>query len=104
MNFALQVCIVAVAFHFIAVPAFIYAIKTRQNRINDQEAFQTIEHQSSDSSVRPGLPVFAQRPVTRLRMVLFFGLIITMLVGMASAQVYLAFRAAHTPVSMEDPN
>ena len=85
MSSAYAVCIIAIVFHLIGVPALIYAVKTRQGRETDQEAYRPV-------------------PVSRLQMRLFFGLIIAMIVLMCGAQVYLAVAAAHTPMSAEDPN
>ncbi len=99
MNSAYAVCLIAVAFHLIAVPALIYAVKTRQGRETDREAYRLVQS-AAPRAPRPAAP----RPVSRLRMRLFFSLIIAMLVLMCGAQVYLAVVAAHTPASAEDPN
>jgi hypothetical protein len=93
------VCFMAIVFHLIAVPALIYAVKTRQGRENDREAYRLIQAKTAATPRTNPL-----RPVSRLRLRLFFGLIITMLVMMCAAQVYLVVVSAHTPVSAEDPN
>jgi hypothetical protein len=99
MNSAYAVCLIAVAFHLIGVPALIYAVKTRQGRESDREAFRLVQQAPRKAPRQP-----EARPVSRLRLRLFFSLIIAMVVLMCGAQVYLAVVAAHTPASAEDPN
>ncbi len=99
MSTAYAVCIMAIVFHLIGVPALIYAVRTRQGRETDREAYRLVQTEA-DPRPRAG----AARPLSRLRLRLFFGLIITMLVMMCAAQVYLVVVSAHTPASAEDPN
>lgn len=92
MNTFYAVCLIAVCFHLLAVPAVIWAVKTRQGRESDQEAYRTVQGRAPRAVTTASHP-----PISRLRMGLFFGLIITMLLLMCSAQVYLAVAASRAP-------
>ena len=100
MSTVYVVCLVAVSIHLIALPAFVWSVRRRQFRESDEEAFRAVQND----------PAFLQRvkrapqvetpllPVTRTRMILLFGFLITFFALLMASLIYLLVTAGHLPV------
>lgn len=99
MNSVYAVCLIAFAIHVIGVPAFIWAVKTRQISESDQEAYHALlDDGGTKLKAAHGMPETARvRPVPMVQMVLFFGLMITLFVLMMCSLVVVVIAAGHTP-------
>ncbi|MBV9848675.1 MAG: hypothetical protein JO250_03200 [Armatimonadetes bacterium] len=99
MDAVYAVCLVAFLIHAIALPAFLWALKRRQITGSDQEAFRAVQGESA-ASPRPRrdpAETASARPVSRLKMTVFFGFLITLFVLLLCSLVFIVVVSAHLP-------
>ncbi len=99
MNLISVVCVLALLMHLIFLPPFLWAIKRRELRGSDEEAFRAVEDETAHRPRRP-LPE-ALVPFTRTRMALLFGFLITLFILILASLIYVTVAAPPVPAGAD---
>ena len=89
MNTMYVVCLVAVSIHVIALPAFFWSLRRREFRESDRDAFRAVQDDESAPAPPKRAPMEDLLPVTRTRMILLFGFLITLFVLILASLVFV---------------
>ena len=101
MNTVYAVCLVAVLIHVIALPSFFWSLRRRQFRESDEEAYRAVQDEAAFAPRAKRAPQEVTRllPVTRVRLILLFGFLITLFILILASLIFVTVAAGHAPVA-----
>ena len=101
MNMVYIVCVLAVLMHLIFLPAFFWAMKRQRMHGSDEEAFRAVDEEGGATFPPRGALPDALLPMSRVRMVILFGFLITLFVLIMASLVYITVHAPPVPRGAE---